>query len=426
MPSLEERSDFLTVFNDRLDIVHFGHHTSRVKTPYPRPVASGQDLEFEEIMNGTYRFQLSGHLRRYDTDDVIRDRVMRGSIGAYDLLDANIEFNEATFKELGTQPYYTLARRGGCTICYSAITKDGIWPLAGDTTQFTIDTTNNVAYSLFQDVDSAGLLFWADGSYSFYDFLTKIREPIFTGTNLSKIYLFDKTSVGVDHSGNIYIVTKLGLTPLNRDGDFSVFNNRYIVIQTTDFDDGSISRTELYDMESGLIEVVGNFFPMTTPKMYTQNYFGNKQTQNDQTNQWATSATQVGTVKINPETLEVTVPVTTGDGRYIHAGGQSYLWRDYGKRTNDCGREKLWTAYTPRFPCQDIFVEAGSGILYYTRNFKSYVNSGAMLNAPIHRLHRLRSIRAIGFHEVDMTYNGDNYNPTTQATITLNIQLLLY
>lgn len=426
MPSLEERSDFLTVFNDRLDIVHFGHHTSRALTPYRRPVSSGQELEFREILNGTYRFQLSDHLIRYDTDDVIRDRAMRGEIGAFDLLDGNIEQSESIFKEMSHLPYYTLSRRGGCSICVSEIGPSGLTALAADLTQLTINTTNNVSYALYQDVDSAGLLFWADGTYTFYDFITKTHSAAFSAVDLHKVYLFDKTAVGVDGSGNIYIVTKTGLTALGRTGEFMVFNNRWVVIQTTAFGDGSVSRTELYDISSGLIEVVGDFFPLLTPKMYGQNYFGNKQTQDQQTGQWATSTTDVATVTIDPDTSDVTVPVTTGDGRYIHAGGYSYLWRDYAKRKNGCGVERLWTAYTLRFPCQDIFVESGSKTVYYTRNFRNYINSGIKLDAPIHRLHRLRSIRAVGFSEVDISYNGDNYNPTTQATINLNIQLLLY
>lgn len=426
MPSLEERSDFLTVFNDRLDIVHFGHHTSRSLTPYKRPVSSGQDLEFRELLNGTYRFQLSDHLIRYDTDDVIRDRAIRGEIGSFDLLDANIESSESTFKEMSHLPYYTLARRVGCSVCVSEVGPSGLTALAADLTQLTINTSSNVSFALFQDATSAGLLFWADGAYSFYDFITMTHTSLFSSVGLQKVYLYDKTAVGVDNAGNIYIVEKTGLTSLGRTGEFAVFNNRWIVIQTTDFGDGSVSRTELYDISSGLIEVVGDFFPMLTPKMYGMNYFGNKQTQDLQTGQWATSPTDVATITIDPDTSAVTVPVTTGDGLYVHAGGMSYLWRDYAKRRSVCGWEKLWTAYTVRFPCQDIFVEAGSKTVYYTRNFMSYVNSGVKLDAPIHRLHRLRSIRAVGFSEVDISYNGDNYNPTTQATINLNIQLLLY
>lgn len=425
MPSLEERLDFLTVFDDRLDILQFGHHTSRVKTPYPRPVASGQDLEFNELLNGTYRFQLASHLTRYNTDDVIRDRAIDGSMGPFDLLDTSVESSEALFKELAKHPYYTLYRRGGCTLCDAPVIPENL-VMDGNSPQFVISTTSTIGQALYQDDSVAGVLLWADGTYHFYDMIAKTLDVVFTGVNLDKIYLFDKTAIGSDTSGNIYLVNLTGLTPLGRDGDFAVFDNRWVVIQTTDFDDGSVSRTELYDITSGLIEVVGDFFPMIVPKLFTQNYYGNKQTQDDQTKEWAVSTTQVATVKIDPDTLDVTAPVTDGDGRFIHAGLVSYMYRDYMKRKSECGAEKVFTAYTFRYPCTDIFMEVGSGVFYYTMNYKEYFATGLTLNAPISRVHRMRTIRAIGFHEVDVTYNGDNYNPTTQATINLNVQLLLY
>lgn len=411
MPGLDERDDFLYQYTARLDIILPGHESGLTLTPYPHPASSGDDLMFKEILNGSFRQALGSQLRRYDTEDPIRDRMQAGDLRPLGLIEDAPSGDWSRLKESIIQPYYVPWRKGSCeAVCVSEITPTGILLEAVDITSFQVATTSHIGYSLFQDNSKAGIIFWYDGGFHFYDFISKTYSFLFNSTVVpDKTYLFDKTLACMDAAGYAHIITATGITSLGVQGYPMVINNAYVIIQGK-------AGTTITNLGGTIILANLDAKPNYYTRFGAQNYF-REQGQNN----WGTSATTVAQFKGG------TVSILNKESGYTHSSLWTHIKRDWAKMlVGKCGQASLHPYYTPRFPCTDIIVDPLVGNIYYTRDWTDFVDTGIKLTVPIYKLHRMRSIRRIGYHDVDIKYDGDRYNPSNGATITLNIQLMSY
>jgi hypothetical protein len=411
MPGLDERGDFLYQYTARLDIILPGHENGLTLTPYPHPASSGDDLMFKEILNGSFRQALTSQLRRYDTEDTIRDRMQAGDLRPLGLIPDAPSGDWSRLKESIFQPYYLPWRKGSCEqICVSEITLGGIVLEAVDISSFEVPTTSHIGYSLFQDNAKAGIIFWYDGEFHFYDFIAKTYTFLYNSSVVpDKTYLFDKTLACMDASGQAHIISYTGISSLGVKGYPMVINNTYAVIQ------GS-GGTTVTDLTGKIILANEDARPNYYTRFGTQNYF-----REQGLNNWGTGATTVAQFKSG------VISILNKESGYTHSSLWTHIKRDWAKMiVAKCGDAALHPYYTPRFPCTDIIVDPLSGYLYYTRDWKDFVDTGIKISVPMFKLHRMRSIRRIGYHDIDIKYNGDRYNPSNGATITMNIQLMSY
>lgn len=405
------------------------------QSPFPNPAAKGKKLRDIEQINGalnshnldyknykSHRYYTGPHGSGISTDlmnlkpiNTLRDPAF-GNRQFYD---------DAYFAEVNLQPYMTLyPLEDGCEeLCLSLITWTELNPSGltlEDELIFSTGITgvDSIGYALYQDETEAGLLFWYNGSYKYYNFADETYELKFSSSVfLSSTKLFGKVLLGNDYKGDVYLVTLTGLLYIGNGSSYHAIKDEYIII-----DDGL--DLVVYDL-LGVEIVVGitGDIPSYSLRSFTQNYLANKDGL-----QWATAIGTSATIMLHdapedPEEPEIVVADI--DGRYTHRSLYLNLTRDWIKKA-DCPTAKRFPLYTPRYPCTDIVVDPKTRLLATTMKWSAFVASEIVFDGPMHKLHRLGSIGKIGSHEVDISYTWDSNAGSNNAVINVKVHLVNY
>jgi len=370
-----------------------------IQQPYPRPMLKGSELFTSELINGSSSFATSviGMQYRYTDDDILNQNYT-------DNFDAP-RYDMTLSLELGSVPYMVAYPTGCKIVCSSTV-----GTMFFDTPSayiFTVEDADNIGYALFEDETSAGLIFWYKGEYHFLDFEDGTNTLLFASdVFLSKAALYGQQLLGSEADGTVYRVTKTELTYIGV-GNFFGIKDAAVITNS--------AMTDLIDAAGNSIgSTPEDAMPDYVPRSFTQNTAANKNNLS-----WSTSYGKVASAK------DGVINVVDGEGRYVHMTKYSYIFKDWVKMTA-CPSDQPFTLYTPRYPCTDITVDPSSGELFTTTTWKNYIGSGIVFEEEMYKLHRLKSIKKIGTHSVDIEYSYDPALNKNTATVNIIVSLASY